>query len=815
MSRLPRSLIVYVAASSIYAALVFLAVHATYGIELGRSGVRLPDPEALLTSIDVVSFVIWLGLSLIAGIVLHRMATALSQAQSDQAQRQNEIGSIFALGQALSGSLALEAIAERFLETASGSLGHTVTSSLYAQDDRSGSFRLVLERGPHLGLWGPRYSISDVPGPIRTRVVDHQQPLVLPDVLASGAWGLVATALTDASWVRSFAAMPLVSHDRLVGIAIFTSDTTNAITADGIQLVALVSQFVASAMRTSLTFAEAERRADREAIVSRVAQRARASLDPDEVLRSTVQELGRALDVRRAVAALGASAEELRVAQEWTAPGVTPLGPGSTDLHNARLAATSGRTAQTANNETSRLATPIVIGGELAGVLSVHDDPAREWSVDDVRLLEMVAREVRGAMEAARLFEGRQHENERLLALQRASAVVATRTTTREVIDEVLGAASALLGQASAALYLWDDEARVLRLTQSAGTGGRPASAVLSDGPGMSGDILAKLEPVIVNDYATWPGASPNGIATGITAVLAVPLIRGAKLVGAIVLRAYDTQTRFTIDDAHLLGLFGDQAVAALTNIEAFERQRGAMEQLERVNRAKSEFVSIVSHEFRTPLTGIQGFSEMMRDEDLNVAEMKEYAADINKDAMRLTRMINEMLDLDRMESGRMTLHREPTDLNAIVSEAVDRLRPNAPNHRLALALDPSLPHFAGDRDRLMQVVGNLLSNAVKYSPTGGEIAVATVREGSDLHLTVADQGLGIPADDLESIWERYSRVDSDGTRGIQGTGLGLPIVRQIVALHGGRAWAESELGRGSVFHVLLPIAASTQAVEA
>jgi signal transduction histidine kinase len=281
------------------------------------------------------------------------------------------------------------------------------------------------------------------------------------------------------------------------------------------------------------------------------------------------------------------------------------------------------------------------------------------------------------------------------------------------------------------------------------------------------------------------------------------------------VLRSYDAQTRFTIDDARLLGLFGDQAVAALANVEAFERQRSALEQLERVNRAKSEFVSIVSHEFRTPLTGIQGFSEMMRDEDLPIAEMKEYAADINRDALRLTRMINEMLDLDRMESGRMTLHREPTDLNSIIVEATARLRPNAPNHRIALALDETLPPFAGDRDRVMQVVANLLSNAVKYSPTGGEVAVSTARDGANLHLTVADQGMGIPADMLGSIWERYSRVDSEGTRGIQGTGLGLPIVQQIVTLHGGRTWAESELGRGSVFHVLLPLAADSQAVEA
>jgi signal transduction histidine kinase len=422
---------------------------------------------------------------------------------------------------------------------------------------------------------------------------------------------------------------------------------------------------------------------------------------------------------------------------------------------------------------------------------------------------------VRGAIEAARLFQGRQHENERLLALQRASAIVAARSTTREVIDEVLHTAAALLSQASAALYLWDQASGSLRLAQNADPAARAVSAALDTAQGMPGHTLSSLEPVIVNDYPSWRGATATGIETGVHSVLAVPLVRGGALIGAIYLQAYDAQTRFTLDDARLLSLFGDQAVAALANAEAFERQRAAMEQLERVNRAKSEFVSIVSHEFRTPLTGIQGFSEMMRDEDLPMSEMKEYAADINKDAQRLTRMITEMLDLDRMEAGRMTLHREPTDLNAVVTEATDRVRPNAPGHPIALELAPSLPRLPADPDRLTQVVANLLSNAVKYSPTGGRIAVATALEGTSVHLTVADQGMGIPADMLESIWERFSRVESAVTRGIQGTGLGLPIVRLIVTLHGGRAWVESEVGRGSVFHVLLPLAASSQAVEA
>jgi len=808
---MPRSLALYVAASSIYAALVFLAVHATYGVELGRTGVRLPDPEALLSSIDTVSFAIWLGLSLIAAIVLYGLAQALEGARGEGKQRQSEIASIFALGQALSGSLELDTIAERFLETAQVRLAPSVTAALYIHDDAVDGFRLVGERGPQSGRLGaPRYNATTLPAPIRTRVVDHRQSLVMPDAVANEAWPPLATGFVDASWVRSFASIPLVSHERLVGLALFASDRVGAIDANTLQIVALGTQFVASAVRTALTFGEAEARANREAIVNRVAQRARAAHEPDAVLKATVDELARALGVRRVGVAVGSTPGALRIANSWTRDASTP--PAT--LLASHQAAATGRTTQVTDETASRLATPIVIGGELAGVLAISDDPSRTWSIDDVRLVEAVARELRGAMEAARLLQSRQRENERLLALQRASAVVAARSTTREVIDEVLRTASSLLGQASASIYLWDAQADVLRLAQNADPAGRPVSAVLSRGEGMSGDLLAKLEPVVVNDYATWSGATSTGVETGLRAVLGVPLVRAGSLLGAIVLRSYDATT-FTLDDARLLSLFGDQAVAALANAEAFERQRAAMEQLEKVNRAKSEFVSIVSHEFRTPLTGIQGFSEMMKDEDLSLVEMKEYAADINKDAQRLNRMITEMLDLDRMEAGRMTLHPETVELNALVSEAADRVRPNAPGHPIRLALDDGLPALSADRDRLTQVVANLLSNAVKYSPTGGEIVVTTSRDGAGIHLAVHDHGMGIPKDKLDDIWERYSRVDTDKTRGIQGTGLGLPIVRQIVTMHGGRAWAESEVGRGSTFHVVLPLAASAPAVQA
>jgi signal transduction histidine kinase len=806
----PRSLIFYIAASSVYAALVFLAVHATYGFELGRAGVSLPSLEAVLTSIDTVSFVIWIGLSLIAATVLYGLATALESARGEGDQRQDEIASIFALGQALSGSLELDTIAERFLTGALTSLGPTVTGALYVQEDDG--YRLASERGPNAGKhWPPRYTTTTLPAPLRTRVVDHQSTLVLADAVASPAWQTLAPALRDASRIRSFAAMPVVSHDRLVGIALFASDRVDTLKADALQIVALGAQFLASALRTSLSFRETEARGTREAIVNRVAQRARAAQDPDAVLKAAVDELARVLGVRRIGIVVGSKPDDLRVAHSWTRDSATP--PAT--LAASRQAAETGRTTQLTDETASRLATPIVIAGELAGVLAISDDVSREWSINDVRLVEAVAREIRGAMEAARLLQSRQRENERLLALQRASAVVAARTTTREVIDEVLRTASSLLRQAAASLYLLDEATGELQLAQNADPHGRAVSERLQGERGSSGELLLKLEPVVVNDYQAWEGASSTGRETGIQAVLAVPLVRAGSVLGAVVLRSYDPGTHFTVEDARLLALFGDQAVAALAHAEAFERQRAAVEQLERVNRAKSEFVSIVSHEFRTPLTGIQGFSELMKDDLLTPAEMKEYAGDIFKDAQRLNRLITEMLDLDRMEAGRMSLHLEPTDLNAIVSEAADRVRPNAPGHPITLSLDDGLPEIPADHDRLTQVAANLLSNAVKYSPTGGEILLTTARDGQHVHLTVRDHGMGIPADKLDSIWERFGRVESDKTRGIQGTGLGLPIVKQIVAMHGGSVWAESEIGRGTIFHILLPLAAGSQAVEA
>jgi two-component system, sensor histidine kinase and response regulator len=227
---------------------------------------------------------------------------------------------------------------------------------------------------------------------------------------------------------------------------------------------------------------------------------------------------------------------------------------------------------------------------------------------------------------------------------------------------------------------------------------------------------------------------------------------------------------------------------------------------LERLSRLKSEFMSMVSHEFRTALTGIQGFSELMSSEEVAPVEVKEFAGDINADALRLNRMITEMLDLDRIESGRMAMHMAPVDLNRLLSDAVERARMTTEKHDIVIALDSALPMVQGDADRLTQVVTNLLSNAIKYSPEGGQIAVTSRLDGANAEVSIRDHGQGIPAEFITRIFGRYERYDGGKNQPV-GTGLGLAITQQILQLHSGRIWVESTPGQGSDFKFALPIA--------
>lgn len=231
------------------------------------------------------------------------------------------------------------------------------------------------------------------------------------------------------------------------------------------------------------------------------------------------------------------------------------------------------------------------------------------------------------------------------------------------------------------------------------------------------------------------------------------------------------------------------------------------MTEEKRVEAIKKDFVANVSHELRTPLASIKGYSETLLDGSVeDVTTRKEFLRIIDRHATRMSRLIEDLLTLSKLESHQMTLESAPVDVREIITSTVKGFEKQARDKGLKLtsSAPEDLPAVLGDRDRLEQVAVNLLDNAIKYTPPGGSVAVSAVKAGSSVRVDVSDTGIGIPPEDLGRIFERFYRVDKARSRELGGTGLGLAIVKHIIQVHNGKLHVESVPGKGSTFSFAL-----------
>jgi signal transduction histidine kinase len=325
--------------------------------------------------------------------------------------------------------------------------------------------------------------------------------------------------------------------------------------------------------------------------------------------------------------------------------------------------------------------------------------------------------------------------------------------------------------------------------------------------PRLDEAILGKLGQVGEQVALIWqPPAATWAQRERIAQILALPLSeRSGKLIGVIYVFRLPSAARFEPADRDVLDIFARQASAT---IQQARLAAAMLAERQRLESMQSSFVSIVSHELQTPVSIIKGYAGALarpdgpwsRDTVIRIAHTIEEECD------RLYRLISDLLDISRIQAGRVAMTIGPVDLADLAETLAERSRPRSASHRFETDFPPDFPIIQGDREKLRQALGNLVDNAIKYSPAGGTITIGGRAEREHVVLFVRDQGIGIPRDELTRVFERFHRVDTRLSRTTQGVGLGLYICRVIVEAHGGRIWAESAgPDAGSTFYIRLP----------
>jgi signal transduction histidine kinase len=295
--------------------------------------------------------------------------------------------------------------------------------------------------------------------------------------------------------------------------------------------------------------------------------------------------------------------------------------------------------------------------------------------------------------------------------------------------------------------------------------------------------------------------------ATGSRSLMGVPIRSEGTILGAFVLGRI-TVRPFTDRDVQLAETFADQAAIAIQNVRLFNEIQEKSRLLEVANRHKSEFLANMSHELRTPLNAIIGFSEVLLQKIFGQVNEKqaEYLEDVLSSGKHLLTLINDILDLSKIEAGRMELELSEFGLGPALENGLTIVRERAARHGISLAavVPRDLPRIEADERKVKQILYNLLSNAVKFTPDGGRVEVRARAENGDVRIDVRDTGIGIAPDDQARVFEEFRQVGRERSR--EGTGLGLTLTKRFVELHGGRIWFESTPGKGSTFSFTLPI---------
>jgi signal transduction histidine kinase len=471
----------------------------------------------------------------------------------------------------------------------------------------------------------------------------------------------------------------------------------------------------------------------------------------------------------------------------------------------------------------SALAVPLLRDGKPIGAVGVGRVEPGPFPDNQVSLLQTFADQAVIAIENVRLFtelEARTAQLTRsvdeLKALGEVGQAVSSTLELETVLRTIVSRATQLAGMDGGSIWEYDDAREEFHLHATDRLPDELIEVLLATpirkGEGALGRLAVTAEPVEIQDFADERSyrsrLREKLIRSGYRSVVAVPLLREDRLLGALAVNR-KTPGGFDPQVVELLKTFATQSALAIQNARLFREIEDKSRQLQIASQHKSEFLANMSHELRTPLNAIIGFSEVLHERMFGEVNEKqaEYLNDILESGRHLLSLINDILDLSKIEAGRMELEATEFDLPSAIENTMILIRERAQRRDIALAraVEQGLGKVNADERKVKQVLLNLLSNALKFTPEGGKIEVRAGGRDGVAEISVADTGVGIAPEDQEAVFEEFKQVGK-ASKKAEGTGLGLAISKKIIELHGGKIWVTSQLGKGSTFTFTLPL---------
>jgi signal transduction histidine kinase len=468
------------------------------------------------------------------------------------------------------------------------------------------------------------------------------------------------------------------------------------------------------------------------------------------------------------------------------------------------------------------LAVPLLREGTALGAIAIWRCDVKPFSHQQIAVVQTFADQAVIAIENVRLFqelEARTQELTRSVGELRALGDVGQAITStldlQTVLNTIVARATQLAGVDAGVIYEYDAQQEVFEPRATYHLEDDVVRALVATpirkSEGATGRLAEIAEPVQLPDiHATaFPSRARDAfVHAGYRSLLAVPLVREDQLIGGLtVIRSMSGE--FPAETIELLRKFATHCALAIQNARLFREIEHKSRELEAASRHKSEFLANMSHELRTPLNAIIGFSEVLSERmfgELN-EKQDEYLTDIHASGQHLLSLINDILDLSKIEAGRLELEVSDFDLPTAIENALTLVHERATRRGIALRMivDGRLGQVQADERKIRQVVLNLLSNAIKFTPDGGRIDVRAAAVDGSVEVSVSDTGVGISPEDQEAVFEEFRQVGA-AVKKVEGTGLGLALSRKFVELHGGRLWVTSEVGMGSTFTFTVPV---------